>query len=173
MEVIRLVNNLRPDHRTVSDFRKKNKAAIKRMAIDFRKFLKNSDYITEKSLSADGTKIRAYASRDTLSVKLTEKKPEKAKKEIERYFAQPEAEDEAENRQESMIVNCSQGGERSHVLKGSVKRRIVITISINLLTVPVSAETVLYHFRKRKNHLSPSEGRMAEELQRKDANICF
>jgi hypothetical protein len=105
MEVIRLMNNLRPDHWTVSDFRKKNKAAIKRMAIDFRKILKNSDYITGKSLSSDGTKIKAYASRDTLSVKLIEKKPEKAEKEIERYFAQLQAEDDAENRQESMIVN--------------------------------------------------------------------
>jgi transposase len=108
MEVIWLLNNLRPDHWSISDFRKENKASIKRMAIDFRKFLKDSGYITGKSLSTDGTKIKAYASRDTLSIGLIEKKLEKAEMEIERYLSRLEAEDEDGNRQESMTESADE-----------------------------------------------------------------
>ena len=40
MEVIWLLGNLRPDHKTISDFRKDNKEAIRTVTLDFRRFLK-------------------------------------------------------------------------------------------------------------------------------------
>jgi Transposase and inactivated derivatives len=69
LEVIWLMNNLCPDHWTISDFRKEHKELIRCITIDFRKFLKDSGYIKGKSISTDGTKIKAYASRDALSLK--------------------------------------------------------------------------------------------------------
>jgi transposase len=103
LEVIWLLNNLCPDHWTISEFRKENKALIKRITIDFRKFLKDSGYIKGKSVSTDGTKVKAYASRATLSLKLIDKKLAEAEKEIERYFNQLNENDAEENEQEEML----------------------------------------------------------------------
>ena len=103
LEAIWLMNNLRPDHWTISDFRKENKELIKEITIDFRKFLKDSGYVKGKSVSTDGSKVKAYASRDTLSLKLIDKKLEHAEKEIERYLSQLNEQDAIENEQEEML----------------------------------------------------------------------
>jgi transposase len=104
LEVMWLMNNLHPDHWTISDFRKENKELIKSTTISFRKFLKDSGYIKGKSVSTDGSKIKAYASRNTISLKLIDKKLEHAEKEIERYLSQLSEQDAIENEQEEMLA---------------------------------------------------------------------
>ena len=104
LEVIWLMNNLSPDHWTISDFRKENKELIRRLTIDFRKFLKHCGYIKGKSISGDGTKVKAYASRDALSLKQIDKKLANAEKEIERYLSQLNENDSVENEQEDMLA---------------------------------------------------------------------
>jgi len=108
LELIWLTNNLQPDHWTISDFRKEYKELIKGITIDFRRFLKDCGYIKGKSVSTDGTKIKAYASRKTLSLKLIEKKLSQAEKEIERYFSQLNENDAIENEQEEMLSNSDE-----------------------------------------------------------------
>ena len=82
LEAIWLLHNLHPDNWTVSDFRKENKELLKQITIEFRRFLKDCGYIKAKSQSTDDTKIKANASRDTLSsIKLIDKKPAQAEKE--------------------------------------------------------------------------------------------
>ena len=103
LEVIWLMNNLCPDHWTISDFRKENKELIRCVTIDFRKFLKSCGYIKGKSISGDGTKIKAYASRDPLSLTQIDKKLTHAEKDIERYLAQLNENDATENEQEDML----------------------------------------------------------------------
>jgi transposase len=103
LEAIWLMNNLRPDHWTISDFRKENRELIKRITIDFRRFLKDCDYIQGKSISGDGTKIKAYASRDSLSMKQIEKKLSNIEKEIELYLTQLATHDSIENEQEGLL----------------------------------------------------------------------
>jgi len=104
LEVMWLMHNLHPDHRTISDFRKENKAQIKRLTLDLRRFLKDNGYIQGKSLSTDGTKIKAYASRDILSLKLIDKKLAQVEKEIDRYFSQLNENDAIETEQEEMLA---------------------------------------------------------------------
>jgi len=104
LEVLWLINNLHPDHWTISNFRKENKSLIKDITIGLRKFLKESGYIEGKSISTDGSKIKAYASRDTLSMNLIDKKLSQAEKEIERYLTQTEQNDAIENEQEEMLA---------------------------------------------------------------------
>jgi transposase len=108
LEVIWLMSNLQPDHWTISDFRKENKELLKEITISFRKFLKDSDYIKGKSVSTDGTKIKAYASRQTLSLKMIEKKLAQAEKEIERYFSKLNENDALENEQEEMLATSDE-----------------------------------------------------------------
>jgi len=108
LEVMWLMNNLQPDHKTISDFRKDNKELIKQITIDFRKFLKDCDYIKGKSVSTDGSKIKAYASRETLSIKLIDKKIGRVEKEIERYLTQLNENDAIENEQEEMLASIEE-----------------------------------------------------------------
>ena len=107
LEVIWLMHNLHPDHWTISNFRKENKELIKKITIEFRVFLKDSDYIKGKEISTDGTKIKAYASGSTLSLKLIDKKLSEAEKEIERYLSQLNETDALEDEQQSML-SCSE-----------------------------------------------------------------
>jgi transposase len=104
LEAIWLMNNLCPDHWTISDFRKEHKELIRCITLDFRKFLKDCGYIQGKSISGDGTKIKAYASRSPLSLTQIDKKLANAEKEIERYLAQLNENDAIENEQESMLI---------------------------------------------------------------------
>jgi len=104
LELIWLMNNLQPDHWTISNFRKENKNLIKNITIGFRKFLKESGYVQGKSASTDGTKIKAYASRDTLSMKLIDKKIAQTEKDIDRYLTQLEEQDVIENEQEEKLA---------------------------------------------------------------------
>jgi len=98
------MNNLRPDHWTISDFRKENKNLIKEIAVGFRKFLRYSGYAIGKSISTDGSKIKAYASRDTISIKLIDKKIAQIEKEIDRYLSQLDERDFIENEQEEKLA---------------------------------------------------------------------
>jgi transposase len=97
MEVMWLLNNLHPDHWTISNFRKDNKEAIKWVTLEFRRFLRDSGYLSAKSISTDGTKVKAYASRDTLSIKLIDKKLANLENQIERYLEQLSRNDTGEN----------------------------------------------------------------------------
>ncbi|MDR2971675.1 MAG: IS1182 family transposase [Bacteroidales bacterium] len=108
LEVMWLMNNLRPDHWTISDFRKENKELIKQITIEFRKFLRDSGYAKGKSVSTDGSKIKAYASRNVISIKKIDKKLEHIEKEIERYLAQVSENDAIENEQEEMLTTSAE-----------------------------------------------------------------
>ena len=108
LEVIWLMNNLHPDHWTISNFRKENKSAIKRVTLDFRLFLKQSGYISVNSVSTDGTKIKAYASRDTISMKLIDKKLSQLEQEIERYFNRLDETDAIEDEQSELLSSSQE-----------------------------------------------------------------
>ncbi|MDR0206099.1 MAG: IS1182 family transposase, partial [Bacteroidales bacterium] len=103
-----LLHNLCPDHWTISDFRKDHKDLIKCITIDFRKFLKECGYIKGKSISGDGSKVKAYASRDALSLKQIEKKLTHAEKEIERYLSQLSENDTVEEEQADMLAKSEE-----------------------------------------------------------------
>jgi transposase len=130
LEVIWLMQNLTPDHWTISNFRKENSALIKRIAIDFRKFLKDNGYIKCKSISTDGTKIKANASRDVLTMGLIDKKLANAEKEIERYLKQLESNDADENQQETLLKDTENLQKKMDFLQEEVKK---LTEQKNLL----------------------------------------
>lgn len=62
LEVMWLMKKLKPDHWTISNFRKEKKEEIKEAIKLFTKFLKESGYIEGKTIVIDGTKIKANAS---------------------------------------------------------------------------------------------------------------
>ena len=88
MEVIWLLGNLQPDHKTISDFRKDNKESIRKVTISFRKFLISDGYISGKQVVTDGTKIKAYASKNTISLAGIARRMEQLETQLDKYLSQ-------------------------------------------------------------------------------------
>lgn len=68
MELIWLLGNLHPDHKTIADFRSKQTAGIRGCCLAFRRFLVDSGYISGKLVAVDGSKIKANTNRDGLTL---------------------------------------------------------------------------------------------------------
>ncbi len=102
MEVIWLLGNLQPDHKTISDFRKDNKEAIRTVTLSFRKFLRNEGYITGEQMTTDGSKIKAYASKNTLSLQTINSRMERLEAELDKYLNQLQENDTFESVEEQL-----------------------------------------------------------------------
>ena len=63
IEVIWLLNHLSPDHNTISNFRRDNPKAIKKVFRQTVKMAKHFNLIGGKLLAGDGTKLRAQNSK--------------------------------------------------------------------------------------------------------------
>jgi len=57
------MGGLKPDHKTIAEFRRNNKGALKKVLKECAKVCIKLDLIAGNALFVDGTKIRANASR--------------------------------------------------------------------------------------------------------------
>ena len=96
-EVMWLIGNLKPDHWTISNYRKENGDKIKFITKAFRKFLKDSGYIKLKRVAIDGSKIKANTNREMLTLEKIEKKLESVETQIEQYLRTIAEEDTKED----------------------------------------------------------------------------
>ena len=102
MELIWLLGNLQPDHKTISDFRKDNKESIRKVTISFRKFLATEGYIAGKQVVTDGSKVKAYASKNTLSLKGIAHRMEQLESQLDKYLSQLNDNDTVESVEEQL-----------------------------------------------------------------------
>jgi len=93
IELLWLMEGLQPDHWTICEFRRDNGQLVKDVLKTFRRFLLDEEYATGKKLVFDGTKIKAYASRDMLNSEGIRHKLENLDKSIADYLSQLEAND--------------------------------------------------------------------------------
>lgn len=100
IEVMWLLGDLRPDHWTISNYRKDNGESIKYLTKEFRKFLRATGYIEGKTVAIDGTKIKAYTSKDMLTIKKIDKRLEKLDEKIEDYLEELQSNDILETLEE-------------------------------------------------------------------------
>lgn len=63
MEMQWLLENIRPNYHSISDFRKENPVALKNLFKLFVSFLKDSDLVSGETIAIDGTKSRAHNSK--------------------------------------------------------------------------------------------------------------
>lgn len=80
LEVIWLLKKLNPDHKTISDFRKNNTEAIKKVFKEFIEICKKLELFSSELVAVDSTKFRASNARDRIK---TKEQLEKSLKNIE------------------------------------------------------------------------------------------
>lgn len=93
IEVIWLLGHLRPDHKTISDYRKDYSDHIAFVTREFRRFLKDKGYIKGQRVAIDGTKVKANANRDMLTMEKIQKRLKKVESSLEGYLKQLEGND--------------------------------------------------------------------------------
>ena len=86
LELMWLLGDLHPDHWTINEYRKNNKEQIRFVTIGFRKFLKAEGYIDGKEVATDGSKFKAYAAKEMLSLKNIEKRLERINEKLDGYL---------------------------------------------------------------------------------------
>jgi transposase len=86
LELLWLLGDLHPDHWTICQFRRENPKLIKMIAVEFRDFLKASDYIGGKTVALDGSKMKAYASPDMLSEQKIKNRMENIENLIDKFI---------------------------------------------------------------------------------------
>jgi transposase len=102
IELMWLLGNLHPDHKTISDYRKDNKEAIHFVCISFRKFLKEKEYIDGKKVAYDGTKLKANASQETITREWVEKRLIKLDEYLNKYLDQLQKNDIVDDLEEQL-----------------------------------------------------------------------
>ena len=102
VELFYLLNMLRPDFRTIADFRKENRQAIKAVFRDFVKACAELNLLGRRSFAVDGTRIRASNSKKkSFTPQILEKKLgylREQESRIEEYLQKMDQTDEEEQR---------------------------------------------------------------------------
>ena len=133
VELFYLLNMLRPDFRTIADFRKRNRKALKEVFRDFVKACAELKLLGKETVAIDGTKIRASNSKKkSYTPEILEKKIEYLEEQergIEEYMEKMDKADQEEKRApvmdikpEDMPQKLEQIRERVAKYKGYQKR---------------------------------------------------
>lgn len=104
LSFIWLMGDLKPDHKTIAEFRRQNKTALKKVLKQCARLCIKLDLIDGNTLFVDGTKIRANASiKNTWSKEKCEQALKKIDARIEAILSECNAVDEEEGAQASMV----------------------------------------------------------------------
>lgn len=115
-----LIGGLKPDHKTIAEFRRRNKKTLKKLLGQCAKLCIKLDLIAGNVLFVDGTKIRANASRDRFHDQAYyEKLLVKLDDRIEKLLADCESADRSEDGTSSYIAM-----DKELVKKQNLKKRI-------------------------------------------------
>ena len=97
IEVMWLINRLKPDFKTIADFRKDNKPAFVATCRAFVRFCRTAGLIAGELVAIDGSKFQAVASaRRHLNLKQLKRQEEKLDKRIAQYLAELDEADKAD-----------------------------------------------------------------------------
>jgi len=117
-----LMGGLKPDHKTIAEFRRKNKASIKNVLKACARLCIKLNLIAGNTLFVDGTKIRANASiKNTWTKEKCERALGKIDTRIEAILSECDAVDEYEQNQDS-LVKMEKELKDKKVLKAKVEK---------------------------------------------------
>ena len=122
LSFIWLMGGLKPDHKTIAEFRRKNKKAIKKVLKQCARMCIKLDLIAGNILFVDGTKIRANASASRTHDKAWyEAQLEKVDKRIETLLEECETIDQQEGDIDS-LVTMDKELTKSNKLKNTIEK---------------------------------------------------
>lgn len=105
LSFIWLMGGLKPDHKTIAEFRRKHKEALKKALVECVRLCIRLDLVAGNVLFVDGSKIRGNASvKNTWTKEKCQQVLAKAEKKVEEAIAEAEALDEEEADQPSMVA---------------------------------------------------------------------
>ena len=117
-----LMAGLKPDHKTIAEFRRKNKQALKNVLRQCAWLCIKLDLIAGNTLFTDGTKIRANASiKNTWTKEKCLEHLEYIDKHIEKILSECEAIDDKEDKEPSLI-KMKQSLKEKQALRSEVQR---------------------------------------------------
>jgi len=97
VELIWLTGRLMPDFKTIADFRKDNKQAIRRVCVEFVGVCRALDLFSATLVAIDGSKFKAVNSRDkNFTRKSVKRRLQKTQANIDRYLAMLDQSDQEE-----------------------------------------------------------------------------
>ena len=99
-----LMGGLKPDHKTIAEFRRRNKAPLKNVLKTCARLCIRLNLIAGNTLFVDGSKVRANASiKNTWTKEKCERALEKIEARIEAILSECDAVDEYEESQDSLV----------------------------------------------------------------------
>lgn len=105
VEVIWLLKQLRPDFKTIADFRRDNRQAFKQVFREFVLLCRQLDLFGRELTAVDGTRIKAVNNKDRNFTKASLKKLIKQSDErLERYLVELEAGDKEEQNAPAAVM---------------------------------------------------------------------
>jgi len=122
LSFIWLTGGLKPDHKTIAEFRKNNKAALRKVLKQCARLCVKLDLIEGNTLFVDGTKIRANAS---IKNSWTKDRCSKHLKKIDKHIKEILSECDAADRQEEehpSLVKMQEDLKDQEALKSRVKK---------------------------------------------------
>lgn len=117
MELIWLLGNLHPDHKTIADFRSRQTCGIRACCLSFRRFLVDSGYISGKLVAVDGSKIKANTNRDGLTLDGVNRRLALLESRLDKYLTQLQENDLVETAEEQLSELSDQLGVESALLE--------------------------------------------------------
>jgi len=87
IELIWLLGSLSPDHWVIAQYRRVHGDQIKTVTKSFRQFLHAQGYIKAERVAIDGTKMKANAKREMLTVENIEKRLQHLDEQLEEYLS--------------------------------------------------------------------------------------
>ncbi len=97
VEVMWLTGRLKPDYKTIADFRKDNGGAIRKVCTRFVALCRELDLLAEACVAIDGSKFKAVNSRDRNATRgKMERRRKEIEKSVERYLQQLDSADRQE-----------------------------------------------------------------------------
>lgn len=144
MEVQWLLSGLVPDHKTIADFRKDNPELIRGLFVFLVKWFIGKGIAVGKKIAVDGTKIKAYASKE-IKLDGLKKKLKNIQQQVEKYMADlakiDELEDfceEAEGKKEQLIKEIEELENKKKEVTGAIDGLNAEGLSRRCLTDPDS-----------------------------------
>jgi transposase len=104
VEVMWLINNLQPDYKTISEFRRQNLRPLQKLFKEFVRLCKSWDLIGGELIAVDGTKIKASNNKKmNFSRKKLNDRIKRIDEQIEKYLADIEEADKREPATKSVV----------------------------------------------------------------------